>query len=200
MKKMTLLWAVFVCFMTSLSAQDFEGIIEMVQITPTGIEYNMKWYIKNKQIAYELSFENGRGMYQIRFVPKKSTNSMLMVTAGTKTEIPISEIKRPEGFSMEGAKIVDLGVSKSTSFKEVNNWELTTKNITSSLEVTTDIDINFTDYKEFFKNDYGLCALIESGQPGFLLNSTTLDNDGKLITTTSLKKVTRTDVADSFFM
>ena len=60
---MTLLWAVIVCFMTNLSAQDFEGIIEMVQITPTGIEYNMKWYIKDKKIAYELSFENGRGMY-----------------------------------------------------------------------------------------------------------------------------------------
>ena len=124
---------------------------------------------------------------------------MLMVTADTKTEIPISEIKQPEGFSLEGAKIVDRGESKSSSFKDVNNWELTTQEITSSLEVTTDIDINFTDYKEFFKNDYGLCALIKSGQPGFLLNSTTLDNDGKLITKTSLKKVTRTDVADSFF-
>ena len=60
---MTLLWAVIVCFMTNLSAQDFEGIIEMVQITPTGIEYNMKWYIKDKKIAYKLYIRYVESLY-----------------------------------------------------------------------------------------------------------------------------------------
>jgi hypothetical protein len=210
MKNITLLLAFFLGYCNFVSSQSFaktadlntssgfEGIIEMVQTTPT-VEYNMKWYIKDNKLAYELTFNNARGKYQIRFVPHKSTNSVLMVTGDSKIEIPSSEINSPEGFSLEGAKLKNNGKVKNPDFRKVNNWQISTSKFVSILEVTTDVDINFSEYKEFFKGDHGICALVESGKPGFLLNSTTLDSEGNLITKTTLKKVTRTKVSDSFF-
>jgi len=199
MNKITLLLIVFLASIKILSAQDFEGVIEMHQITTNGLEYDLKWYIKGDKIAYELSTASGRDAVQMRFVPLKSSNSMLMISGNTKTEIPSTKITAPVGFSMEGAKLVEKGKSSNGDFKNIKEWQITTDEMIAKVEVTTDIGINFTEYKQFFKSDYGLCALAESGKAGFPLNITIQDKKGNVLTKTTLKKVTRMTVADSFF-
>lgn len=199
MNKITLLLIIFLAFSTAVLSQSFEGIIEMHQITSNGLEYDLKWYIKEGKIAYELSSESSRGAVQMRFVPQKNSNSMLMVSGNTKTEIPSSDITAPIGFSMVGAKLQDKGSVSNKDFQMVKNWQISTEEIIAQVEVTTDVKINFSEYKEFFKSDYGLCALAESGKSGFPLNSITKDKTGKILTKTTLKKVTRTPVAESFF-
>lgn len=172
----------------------------MYQVTSNGLEYDLKWYIKNDKIAYEISPRTTRGEgSQMRFVPQKSSNTMIIVTGDTKTEIAASDITAPEGFTMEGAKIHDKGTLTNPNFKEVKSLEISTNDITSTVELTTDINIKFSEYAAFFKADYGLCALAESKKAGFPLNSITKDKKGNVLTQTTLKKVTRTAVADSYF-
>lgn len=199
MNKITLLLIVFFASIKILSAQNFEGIIEMHQVTTNGLEYDLKWYIKGNKIAYELSTKSGTDVVQMRFVPLKSSNSILMISGNTKTEIPSDQITRPVGFSMEGAKVVEKGMNGNKDFKSIKEWQITTNKMTAKVEVTTDIDINFEEYKQFFKSDYGLCALAESGKSGFPLNITIQDKAGNILTKTTLKKVTRMSVSDSFF-
>jgi len=171
----------------------------MHQVTTNGLEYDLKWYIKGDKIAYELSTKSGADAVQMRFVPLKSSNSMLMISGNTKTEIPTDKITAPVGFSMKGAKLVDKGNSANSYFKSVKEWEITTDKMIAKVEVTTDVGINFAEYKQFFKSDYGLCALAESGKVGFPLNITIKDKVGNILTKTTLKKVTRMSVSDSFF-
>jgi hypothetical protein len=199
MNKITLLLILFLSFSASIFAQSFEGIIEMHQVTANGLEYDLTWYIKKGKIAYELSSESSRGGVQMRLVPQKSTNSMLVVTGDSKREIPAAEITTPADFSLEGAVFKNTGAGINENFKEVSNWKISTDKITSIVEVTTDVNIKFSEYKDFFKSDYGLCALAELGKAGFPLNSTTTDKNGKVLTKTTLKKVTRTSVSDSYF-
>lgn len=199
MNKITLLLIIFFASIRILSAQNFEGVIEMHQVTTNGLEYDLKWYIKGDKIAYELSTTSGRDAVQMRFVPLKSSNSMLMISGNTKTEIPTDKITAPVGFSMEGAKLVDKGNRSTKDFEHITEWEITTDKMTAKVEVTTDIGINFAEYKQFFKSDYGLCALAESGKAGFPLNITIEDEKGNILTKTTLKKVTKMSVADSFF-
>lgn len=200
MNKLILSLLLFLSFSTTIFAQSFEGIIEMYQVTSNGLEYDLKWYIKNDKIAYEISPRTTRGDGgQMRFVPQKSSNTMIIVTGDTKTKIAASDITAPEGFSMEGAKIQDKGTVTNPNFKEVKTLEISTNDIISTVELTTDINIKFSDYAAFFKADYGLCALAESKKTGFPLNSVTKDKKGNVLTQTTLKKVTRTVVADSYF-
>lgn len=199
MNKITLLLIIFLASIKILSAQNFEGVIEMHQVTTNGLEYDLKWYIKGDKIAYELSTKSSKDAVQMRFVPLKSSNSMLMISGNTKTEIPSAQITKPVGFSMEGAKLVEKGKSSNSDFKSIKEWQITTNKMTAKVEVTTDIGINFAEYKQFFKSDYGLCALAESGKAGFPLNITIQDKTGNILTKTTLKKVTRMSVADSYF-
>lgn len=199
MNKITLLLIIFLASIKILSAQNFEGVVEMHQVTTNGLEYDLKWYIKGDKIAYELSTKSGKDAVQMRFVPLKSSNSMLMISGNTKTEIPTDQITAPVGFSMKGAKLVDKGNSENDNFKSVKEWEITTDKMVAKVQVTTDIGINFGEYKQFFKSDYGLCALAESGKAGFPLNITIKDKTGNVLTKTTLKKVTRMSVADAFF-
>lgn len=199
MNKITLLLIACLSFSGSIFAQSFEGIIEMHQVTSNGLEYDLKWYIKEGKIAYELSSESGRGQVQMRFVPQKASNSMLMVTGDTKKVIPASEFTPPEGFSMEGAKLQNKGNASSRNFKKVETWEISTAEVVAEVEITKDVNVKFADYAQFFKADYGLCALAKSGEVGFPLNSVTKDKNGNVLTKTTLKKVTRTTVAESYF-
>jgi hypothetical protein len=199
MNKITLLLIVFFTSIKILSAQSFEGVIEMHQVTTNGLEYDLKWYIKGDKIAYELSTRSGKDAVQMRYVPLKSSNSMLMISGNTKIEIPSEQITKPVGFSMEGAKLVEKRKSSNSDFKSIKEWEITTSKMIAKVEVTTDIGINFAEYKQFFRSDYGLCALAESGKTGFPLNITIQDKSGNVLTKTTLKKVTRMSVSDSYF-
>lgn len=190
------LFSLLVWASTSLSAQSFEGIIETHQVTGDGVEYDLIWYIKGDKIAYEMKSNSQERM---RFVPQVASNSMLMVTGESKTRIPLSDISSPSNFSMEGAKLSGKGRGTCKHFKAVEQWQMSTDEIVAMVEVTTDISINLSKYKEFFKAHHGLCALAASGKVGFPLNSTVKDKNGKLLCKTTLTNVTRTAVADSYF-
>ena len=199
MNKLNLLILIFWSFSTAMVAQSFEGIIEMHQTTSNGMEYDLTWYIKGNQLAYELSTSSGGMDVQIRFVPQKAKNSMLMIAGDTKREIPASEIIQPDEISLDGAKVAEKNLSATKDFKEMKQLEIITDAITANVEVTTDIKINFAEYAAFFKKDYGLCALVKSGKEGFPLSSVTKDKSGKILTKTTLEKVTRTMVSDAYF-
>lgn len=187
-------WLVLVC--TSLNAQSFEGIIETHQITGDGVEYELIWYIKGDKIAYEMKSTSQEHM---RFVPQLASNSMLMVTGEHKTRIPLSDIGSPADFSIEGATLIGKGRGGSPHFKEVENLQVSTNEVVAMVEVTTDIAINLSKYKEFFKSHHGWCALAASGKSGFPLNSTVKHKSGKLLCKTTVTKVTRQILTDSYF-
>lgn len=197
---LTILFQFF--FLLAIQAQEasFEGIIESVLQNTTGIEYQIKWYIKEGKIAYELSFETpDRGKFNMRLVPQIEKKTILMVTGDTKIEVPSSEISNAQSFDLSDLKLEKIAIEKTDEFKQVKSWKVSTDNLTSVMSVTTDVDINFADYKEFFKSDLGICALAESGQKGFPLNIETHDKEGNLIEKTTFKKVTRMEVEDTFF-
>ena len=197
---LTILFQFF--FLLAIQAQEasFEGIIESVLQNTTGIEYQIKWYIKEGKIAYELSFETpDRGKFNMRLVPQIEKKTILMVTGDTKIEVPSSEISNAQSFDLSDLKLEKIAIEKTDEFKQVKSWKVSTDKLTSVMSVTTDVDINFADYKEFFKSDLGICALAESGQKGFPLNIETHDKDGNLIEKTTFKKVTRMEVEDTFF-
>lgn len=187
-------WLVLTCI--SLNAQSFEGIIETHQVTGDGVEYELTWYIKGDKIAYELKSTSQERM---RFVPQVASNSMLMVTGDNKTSIPVSDISSPSNFSMEGATLSGKGRGGCPHFKAVEQWQLSTKDVVAMVEVTTDVSINLSKYKEFFKAHHGLCALAASGKAGFPLNSIVKDKNGKLLCKTTVTNVKRMPVADSYF-
>ncbi len=191
-----LLFYLLVLGCTSLNAQSFEGIIETHQTTGDGVEYDLIWYIKGDNIAYEMKSSSQERM---RFVPQLASNSILMVTGDNKTSIPLSDIESPTNFSMEGATLSGKGRGTCEDFKSVEQWQLSTHDVVAMVEVTTDVSINLSKYKEFFKAHHGLCALAASGKAGFPLNSTVKDKTGKVLCKTTVTKVTRTALADSYF-
>lgn len=190
------LFYLFVLVGTNLNAQSFEGIIETHQTTGDGVEYDLIWYIKEGNIAYEMKSSSQERM---RFVPQLASNSMLMVTGDNKTSIPLSDIGSPANFSMEGATLSGKGRGTCQHFKSVEQLQLSTNDVVAMVEVTTDVAINLSKYKEFFKAHYGLCALAASGKSGFPLNSTVKDKTGKMLCQTTVTKVTRKSLADSYF-
>lgn len=199
MNKLNLLLLIFWSCSTAIFAQSFEGVIEMHQTTSNGMEYDLTWYIKGNQLAYELSTSSGGMDVQIRFVPQRAKNSMLMIAGDTKREIPASEIIQPDEINLTGAKVVEKSIEGTKDFKAMKALEISTATITANVEVTTDIKINFAEYAAFFKKDYGLCALVQSGKEGFPLSSVTKDKAGNILTKTTLEKVTRTTVSDAYF-
>lgn len=199
MNKIALLF-ILLCFQWgTATAQTFEGTIEMYQVTADGLEYDLKWYIKGNKIAYELSSTSTRGAVYLRFIPQTKTNTMLMVTGDTKQQIPVDEIKGLDKMSVKDASIRSKGNSSNSYFKLINNWEITTSDLVIDVELTPEIPINFSDYKNFFKTDYGLYALGNSDKKGFPLSTITKDKKGNVITKTVLKRVSREAVPDSIF-
>ena len=103
---LTILFQFF--FLLAIQAQEalFEGIIESVLQNTTGIEYQIKWYIKEGKIAYELSFETpDRGKFNMRLVPQIEKKTILMVTGDTKIEVPSSEISNAQSFDLSDLKL-----------------------------------------------------------------------------------------------
>lgn len=178
-----------------LMAQTFEGIIEMRQETAEGLSYTLKWYIKGDRLAYEMTDQGEH----IRFVPRPASGSMLMVTGDTKTTIPVGEITGFAPQRLQGASLENNGNGRCPHFSRVELWRIATPQVEAVLEVTTDVSINLYQYRDFFKNDYTLYALASSGKAGFPLNSVTRDPAGKVLSRTTIIKVTRTAVADSYF-
>ena len=187
-----LLWATMGL---GLQAQHFEGIIEMRQETADGLSYTLKWYIKGERLAYEMTDQQER----IRFVPRPASGAMLMVTGETKTTIPVSDITGVAAQQLQGAALQNNGNGRCPHFNQVEQWRIATTDVEAILEVTTDVHVNFGHYREFFKNDYTLYALATSGKVGFPLNSIARDQHGNVLSRTTITKVTRTTLPDSYF-
>jgi len=199
MKKITLLLLFFLTvFSTETWAQElhFEGIVKMHQQTANGVEYDVTWYIKKGQIAFKLSSDAARGT-DMRFVPQKESQTMLMVIGDDKKEIPVDQIESELNLTNLSTKVI--GGTENNNFKEVFKYEITTDKAISTVEVTTDIPISFSEYAAFFKNDYGIHVLAKSGKKGFPIQSITKDKAGNLITKTTLKSVERINVDESMF-
>lgn len=179
----------------TVHAQTFEGIIEMRQETGEGVHYTLKWYIKGERLAYELINQEER----IRFVPRPDSRSMLMVAGETKTTIPVSEITGIALQQLQGAALENNGSSRCPYFGNVQQWRIATPQVEAVLQVTTDVGVNFSHYRDFFKGDYTLSALAASGQVGFPIKSMTLDRQGNILSKTTITKVTRTTVDDAYF-
>ena len=194
MKNLLLLTILFLSSFT-LSAQSFEGTVKMHQITANGIEYDVTWYIKKDKIAVEVASESARGM-QMRFIPLKGKKAMLMVTGDTKKEIPVSQIT--SDFSFDNLKTKE-DKSQVSGFTNVTRYNISNAQINAEVQVTTDIDIQFSEYADFFKNDCGLYLLASSNKKGFPINSTVKDAKGNLIVKTTFKSMTRKSIEDSKF-
>lgn len=181
--------------MGSVQAQNFEGIIEMRQETADGGHYILKWYIKGDKLAYELMDQQS----QIRFVPRPASRAMLMVTGETKTIIPVEEITGIAHQQLQGASLETNGSGRCPHFGDVQQWRIATPQVEAVLQVTTEVGIQFAVYRDFFKNDYTLCALAASGKVGFPIKSVARDAQGNVLSKTTLTKVTRTTVSDAYF-
>lgn len=176
-------------------AQTFEGIIEMRQETGEGLNYTLKWYIKGGRLAYELINQEEH----IRFVPRPASRSMLMVAGETKTTIPVGEITGVAHQQLQGAALETNGSGRCPYFGDVQQWRIATPQVEAVLQVTTDVGVNFSHYRDFFKGDYTLSALAASGQAGFPIKSLTLDRQGNLLSKTTITKVTRMTVSEAYF-
>jgi hypothetical protein len=169
----------------------------MHQETANGIHYDVTWYIKQDKIAFEISSQSARGDNSIRFVPQLKSSSILMITGDTKKEIPLKDINPEYSFENLQTKVVDG--KTNTNFTESTHYEISTNDIVAEVEISKDIDINFSQYAAFFKNDCGLYILANSNKIGFPINSTAKDKTGKLISKTTFKSMQRTKVDDALF-
>lgn len=186
------------------SAQDFEGIIEMTQETANGLKYDLKWFIKKDQIAYEISSQSARSAQtQLRFVPQPKKNRMLMIAhseqGDNKQEIAATDISAPPGFNFDNVTIEEGAETSSDDFKNILHLVVKNEKLSTEVEVTADVDINFKEYAAYFKADYGIYALVKSGKKGFPLNSVTKDAEGNILSKTTLKSVKRMKVSDKYF-
>lgn len=183
--------------LSTSSAQNFEGILNMHQVTANGIEYDIKWYVKDQRIAFEISTEAARGTW-IRFVPNKETKTMLMVVGDKeRRDIPLTDLLSE--FNVDGLEFEMSDGEPVEDFKKVKNIEVSSNTSKSTIHVTTEIDINFSDYVDFFKNDYGIYVLASTGKAGFPIYNLTQDKYGNMITKTELVDVQRTKIDDAIF-
>jgi len=166
-----------------------------------GMTYDLIWYIKKDKIAYEVKTLSGNNSIKMRFVPQVKQNTMLMIIdspeGNSKKEIAARDISSNIDISELAVKVVDT--KNSTDFGEIQVLNIETVDATTTVEVVKSIDVDFTKYASFLKNEYGIQALIYSKQIGFPLNSVTKDKAGNVVSKTTVINVRRSTVSDSYF-
>lgn len=194
----TILWF----FAASVAySQSFEGIIEMSKESG-GIQQNIKWYIRKDKIAFEISTSKADpAMY--RFVPQPEKGNLLIISAdNSKMEAPNDENTIATNFDTRGLQIEDKGPGSSPlpEFRDVQKWAVRNASPnTAEVDISTEIDVNFSKYGAYFKDDYALQALAQSRRLGFPLQAVTRDKNGNVISRIKVTKVTRTKVGDQYF-
>lgn len=203
-KKILSVFALFCFFSLTLSAQSFEGIVEMKQET-AGMTYQVKWYIRQDRIAYELFSQSGRGAMQLRFIPQPEKGTMLLITNGgnhsDKKELSTKDITPSAGIDITNLQIEEIGEPRSQGeFRKVKKLVVRSMAGTvTHVDYTTDIDVHFLKYAAFLKEDYGIQALAQSGRMGFPIRSVTRDEKGKVIAETKLIRVIHMKMSDAYF-
>lgn len=201
MYKITLLLFFFIAtFGTSVMAQTFEGTVQMQQETANGIIYDVTWYIKKDKIAFEISSASARGTSVIRFVPQKKSASILMITGDTKKEIALSEISTDYNFGNIQTQEVAGEKNDYTLYSNKNtHYKISTTDVIAQMEVSSEIDVDFSEYAAFFKNDCGMYILANSQKKGFPINSIATDKEGNLISKTTFRSMQKMTIDDSKF-
>jgi hypothetical protein len=195
---LTILWL----FAASIAySQSFEGIIEMSKESG-GIQQNIKWYIRKDKIAFEISTSKGDpAMY--RFVPQPEKGNLLIISAdNSKMEAPNDQNTITTNFDTRALQIEEKGTGPSSlpEFREVQKWAIRNGSPnTAEADISPEIDVNFSKYAAYFKDDYALQALAQSRRLGFPLNAVTRDKNGNVISRLRVTKVTRTKVGDQYF-
>lgn len=201
MSKIITTLLISLCFTTLVFAQNFEGIISAKQLAANGVTNDINWYIKKDKIALELRNSSDPAGMKMRFVPQPKQNSMLLVVitndGETKSEIYAGDISSE--IDMSRSEVRENGVKNSAEYGELNILIINTANTITETEVSRMIDVNFSKYAAFFKNDYALLGLIKNGQNGFPLNSITKDKSGKVITKTTVLSIRKIPVSESYF-
>ncbi len=201
MSKIITILLIFLCSVTLVVAQNFEGIISAKQLAANGVTNDINWYIKKDKIALELRNSSDPAGMKMRFVPQPKQNSMLLVVitndGETKSEIYAGDISSE--IDMSKSEVKENGVKNSAEYGELSILIINTANTVTETEVSRMIDVNFSKYAAFFKNDYALLGLIKNGQNGFPLNSITKDKSGKVITKTTVLSIRKIPVSESYF-
>jgi len=185
----------------ALTAQNFEGIVETKQVDANGIINDISWYIKKDKIAFELRGNTDKSAMKMRFIPQPTQNSLILVLTTpegeSKNEVNARDISSE--ININGAELKDNGLKNTVDCGEVNLLTMNTANSITEIEFSKMIDVNFSRYASFFKNDYALLALIKSGHTGFPVNSVTKDKNGKIISKTTLVSIRNIPVSESYF-
>jgi hypothetical protein len=188
-------------FVQIITAQTFEGIVDTRQVGANGISHDISWFIKKDRIAFELRSNTDPAGMKMRFVPQPKQNSMLLVVTTSdgenKTEIHANDINAE--IDMSKAEVRENGIKSSAEYGEITLLIINTPGTVTETEVSKIIDVNFSRYASFFKNDYAVQGLIKSGQSGFPLNSVTKDKSGKVITKTTVISIRKIPVSESYF-
>ncbi len=196
-----LLGTIGIVLMTALFSfgqQNFEGIVKMHQETSAGIAYDITWYIKKDKIAFEVKTVSDNSSLKMRFVPQPQKDNMLMIINNSeKKEIASRDISGD--IDLSNATVSSNGTRESPEFGEIELLTIKTQDMTTEVEVVKAIDVDLSKYAAFLKNDYGIQALIQSKQIGFPLNSTTKDQNGVIISKTTLQSIKRQKVSDQYF-
>jgi hypothetical protein len=188
-------------FLSAGIAQNFEGIVEMRQLSAEGVTHDVTWYIKKDKIAFEIKTKSETGTMKMRFIPQPKQNSMLMVVTTpqgeNKNEISTRDIS--SDIDMSRSEVKETGTKTSADFGELTLLTITTPDAITETEIAKGVDVDLSKYAAFLKNDYAVQALIKSRQVGFPLNSVTKDKSGKVISKSSVISIKKTAVSDNYF-
>ena len=190
-------------FITSLlSAQSFEGTVHLNHVSE-GQEYESIWSIKNNQVALELILNSEKGQYRPRFIPDLSKSELLIITKTPSEEFEhrqaISEIKTPEEFELSGFQATLKEETKTIKGYECQLVEARTNNTITEIWVAKAIPVNFNAYKDYFKADYALLALMQLNLKGFPIQYETKSATGSAIMKSSPKAISLGKVPASNF-
>ena len=201
MKKLLGALLFFLASLTIVNAQNFEGTVEMEQISATGTTYKITWFIKKDKIAYEIKTGADNGSLKMRFVPQPKQNTMLMIVnsqeGNSKREISTRDIS--SDIDMSKAEVKENGTKTHADFGELTILLINTPEANTEVEVVKSIDVDLSKYASYLKNEYGIHALIQTKQIGFPLNSITKDKNGKLISQTKVISIKPGPVSEEYF-
>lgn len=181
-----------------LLANAWEGKIETKYYdSQTNIESKLVWHITNEKIALDIESEVENGKYFVRFIADKSNQEEMLMLATSpdgmkfKQTIKTADVKSALVNSTYKVEQTDknheiLGVS-------VQLFIATDRMTKNAINLSKDINVNWSEFKAFFKNDPTILALAENGINGFPINATITNAGGNLISSSEVVKISTLD-------
>ncbi len=159
--------------------QTFEGIIEGVATFPEGT-VNLTWYIADEGIALEMETQDDSGVSRNRYVVEKDALQLVIITdKGKRYEIPQEEINPTKEFGNQLIRNEEMKRFSKMQGYDTYTLEASTERVDGEMEISSEIDVNWSKYAPFFSTDLGIQALAQSQKSGFVLASRVTDkSDG----------------------